>query len=96
VESLVCIYCKKPKFWVPFHHLNVLWSFKKNQNQNYEVDVQVVQGMKCVICYNDPLLPKSLLEVVICTHSICDYMQLFVIYNFVLSFLQLIGILQNL
>jgi hypothetical protein len=33
------------------------------QDQNYEVDMQVVQGMKCVICYNDPLLPKSLLEV---------------------------------
>jgi hypothetical protein len=63
VESPIRIYCKKHKFWVPFHHLNVLWSFFINQNQYHEVDMQVVQGMKSVICHNDPLLPKSLLEV---------------------------------
>jgi len=41
---------------VPFHCSCAIWAFFLLHDQNYEIDVQVVQGMKCVICYNNPLL----------------------------------------
>ncbi len=35
-------------------------------------------------------------NLILCNYSICDYMQLIVIYNYVLSFLQLVTIIYNL
>jgi len=45
---------------VPFHCLNVLWAFFLFQDQNYEFDVQAMQGMRCIICYNNMLMPESI------------------------------------